>query len=58
MLCYVMYIKERAFMSNTWNICPLQINLKHLICKFFEKGVKGSTLSFDKILSVKDPLFL
>ena len=42
-------------MSNTCNICLLQINLKHLKCRFFQMG---STLSFDKVLSVKDPLFL
>ena len=49
-----LYIKECAFMSNTWEICLLQMNLKHLKCKFPEIRVN---FSFYKILSVKDPLF-
>ena len=50
-----LYIKECAFMSNTWKFCPLQINLKHLKCKFFEIGVNSFIWH---ILSVEDPLFL
>ena len=50
-----LYIKECAFTSNTWKMCPLQIDLKHLKCKFFEIGVNSFIWL---ILSVKDPLFL
>ena len=28
-----LYIKECAFICNTWKTCPLQINLKHWKCK-------------------------
>ena len=45
-----MYIKECAFMSNTWEICLLQMNLKHLKCKFPEIRVN---FSFYKILVVQ-----
>ena len=37
-----LYIKECAIMINTWEISLLQMNLKHLKCKFPEIRVNFS----------------
>ena len=53
----LLYIKNCAFVSNTWKTCPLQIYLKHWKCELVEIGVNCKVgVNFDKILSLKDPL--
>ena len=43
-------------MSSTWKICPLQIDLKHLKCKFLEIG--ANIFILQNFISERSPISL